>query len=338
MQLAGNFTSQVAAVNEYRFPSLFGSLHWTRKFFEVANAGARLYGGNARFTFGIRPLGSPDRPSARFEASYSDVDLQQVSDLYALAGVRFSGRASGRNVLEWPLGKFNEHRGGGQVVAASPTGAVSTASPLDQARERDRDHTAHEWGPFVPVPLADHIPIAGDVAYRYGPDTVDVENGRFITEKTNVAFSGRTAWGGQSNFHFHVVSGDWQESDQVLAGILTDFGSRTGAVTFGGRGEFDGDMTGPMRRPRVEGRFSGEDMRAWDTNWGSGQAHIVVENSYVTIGDGVVRTDVRERGSAFNRRGAIAGKKSTRAFVSTSATLMGSGTRSNSTTGRSPVG
>ena len=81
--LSGNFTSQVAAVDDYRFPSLFGSLHWTRGFFEVTNAGSRLYGGNARFTFGIRPLGSPDRPTARFDASYTDVDLRQISDLYA---------------------------------------------------------------------------------------------------------------------------------------------------------------------------------------------------------------------------------------------------------------
>ena len=39
----------------------------------------------------------------------------------------------------------------------------------------------------------------------------------------------------------------------MLAGMLTDFGARTGPVAFGGRGEFDGSMTGPFRRPRVEG-------------------------------------------------------------------------------------
>ena len=48
-------------------------------------------------------------------------------------------------------------------------------------------------------------------------------------------------------------------------------------------------MTGPFRRPRVEGRFSGEDLRAWDTLWGSGAARIVVENGYVNVADGIVR-------------------------------------------------
>src|SRR5262245_60316974 len=298
--LFGNFTSQVAAVNEYRFPSLFGSLHWTRSFFEVTNAGSRLYGGNARFTFGIRPLGSTDRPTARFDASYADVELRQISDLYALPGVRFSGTASGRNLLEWPLGKFSGHQGDGQIAVVAPPDSTSMPATLVAARADDRDHASHEWGPFAPTPLADHIPIAGEMTYRYGPDDVDVTNGRFVTEKTNVAFFGRTAWNGdQSSFHFHVVSGDWQESDEVLAGILTDFGSRTGPVNFGGRGEFDGDMTGPMHRPRVEGTFSGEDMRAWDTNWGTGRAHIVVENSYLTIGDGVIRdgqSEIRAEG------------------------------------------
>ena len=58
-------------------------------------------------------------------------------------------------------------------------------------------------------------------------------------------------------------------------------------------------MTGSFSKPRVEGLFTGEDMRAWDTIWGDGGAHIVVENSYVTVADGVVRkgdSDIRAEG------------------------------------------
>ena len=93
----------------------------------------------------------------------------------------------------------------------------------------------------------------------------------------------------RSRLPFHVTSSDWQESDQVLAGIISDFGSPTGAVPFAGRGEFDGVMTGAFRAPRVEGLFTGEDLRAFDTLWGSGSAQIVVENRYVNVKDGVVR-------------------------------------------------
>ena len=91
-----------------------------------------------------------------------------------------------------------------------------------------------------------------------------------------MSFNGSTAYGDRSRLPFHVTSSDWQESDQVLAGILTDFGSQTTAVAFGGRGEFDGLMTGAFRRPRVEGEFSGEDLRAWDTPWGGAAGHLVI--------------------------------------------------------------
>ena len=53
-------------------------------------------------------------------------------------------------------------------------------------------------------------------------------------------------------------------------------------------------MTGPFRHPRVEGLFSGEDLRAWDTLWGSGDARIVVENAYVKVTNGVIRRDEGE--------------------------------------------
>ena len=69
---------------------------------------------------------------------------------------------------------------------------------------------------------------------------------------------------------------------------MSDFGAPRNPVTFGGRGEFDGTMTGPFRSPRVEGEFSGEDLRGFDTLWGGGDAHIVVENDYVRVTDGVV--------------------------------------------------
>ena len=105
-----------------------------------------------------------------------------------------------------------------------------------------------------------------------------------------MTFNGRTSWGADSRFAFHVTSRDWQESDQVLAGLIRDFGSPSDAVVaIGGRGEFDGVMTGPFRRARVEGTFTGDDLRAWDTTWGTGSAHIVYDNDYISVSNGVIR-------------------------------------------------
>src|SRR5262249_45083509 len=79
------------------------------------------------------------------------------------------------------------------------------------------------------------------------------------------------------------------ESDEVLAGILTDFGSPSSPIPFGGRGEFDGTLTGLLRRPRVEGSFSGENLWAWDTTWGNGTGRLAIENGYVTVTEGSIR-------------------------------------------------
>ncbi len=40
-------------------------------------------------------------------------------------------------------------------------------------------------------------------------------------------------------------------------------------------------------------------MRAWDTLWGDGSAHIVIENGYVTVRDGCIRrgdSEIRAEG------------------------------------------
>src|SRR5205823_5426888 len=151
------------------------------------------------------------------------------------------------------LGHFDQHRGDGDLTATAPDGVDMMAGALT-VRAGD-DASAAAWGPFAPMPLAGHVPMAARLSYRYDPSQIDVDAGEFATEQTHVAFSGQTAWGDQSAFRFKVVSRDWQESDEILAGILTAFGSSTGPVAFAGRGEFDGAMAGPFRRPRVEGRF-----------------------------------------------------------------------------------
>ncbi|HEY7292912.1 MAG TPA: translocation/assembly module TamB domain-containing protein [Vicinamibacterales bacterium] len=281
--LSGTFTSEELGVYHYRFPSLYGALRWTPTSFDVYDAGAHFAGGDATFSYAIAPLGSKTKPSARFEFNVDGLDLQQLTDLEQLRGQRFAGSASWHNVLEWPMGRFRERHGDGYLVVSPPAGETPMTATLPPA-----DPSLAEWGPFAPVPLPAHLPIAGEVTYEYGPDTVTFEPSRFVTERTHVTFEGSTAYGDDSRMPFHVTSSDWQESDQLLAGIITDFGSPTGPVAFGGRGEFDGVFTGPFRRPRVEGNFKGDGLRAFDTSWGSAAGHITVQNSYVTVKDAAI--------------------------------------------------
>jgi hypothetical protein len=292
--LTGTFTSELAGVNTYRFPSLYGSLKWTQHAFDVWNAGSKFYGGDAQFAYSIKPFGAKTKPTQRFETTLRDVDLARFTDFEQLPGVRFAGAASLTNLLEWPSGHFSEHRGGGHLVVSPPPGVTTMTASLAAARAADAKHDRYEWGPFEPIPLPAHLPIAGELTYRYGPDDVSIDAGRFETEHTHVTFDGDTKWGGQSRLPFHVTSDDWQESDELLAGIITDFGSPKRPVPFAGRGQFDGVMTGAFRDPRVEGLFSGENLYAFDTLWGDGSARIVVQNSYVNVTDGVIRRDDSE--------------------------------------------
>jgi hypothetical protein len=138
--------------------------------------------------------------------------------------------------------------------------------------------------PIPPTfPFVFTTPIGGAMRYTYGPEWVTFAPGWIATASTYVELQGRTAWGDRSTLPFHVTSGDWQESDQWLTAVMTAFGSPTRPVPVGGEGRFDGTMTGAFRRPRVEGRFAGERMRAWDVEWGAAAADLVVENSYVDI-------------------------------------------------------
>ncbi|HVL52775.1 MAG TPA: hypothetical protein VM344_00775, partial [Vitreimonas sp.] len=297
-ELTGTFSSPVAGVNEWRFPNLKGSVLWVPEKLEITDATSDLYGGSARFGYRMAPLGKPGVPAvAAWDVQYRNVDLARITDFLETEGLRLAGRASGQNRLEWPLGKWAAKRGAGQVAvvppARVPPGAMMTREiPPDRLAEE----LAHEPepGPFNPYAPLGYLPIAGRVEYRLDPSWITLGPSWIATEKTYVEFEGRTAYGQGSRIPFHVTSLDWQESDRVLSGVLTAFGSPTGAIPIGGYGEFDGVMLGAFARPRIEGTFAGDRMRAWNVVWGQGRAEVVVENGYAVVSNAVVTSGESE--------------------------------------------
>jgi hypothetical protein len=287
-ELKGNFHSPLAGVNAYRFNDLRGSVVWLPESLDVTNATAGLYGGTARFTYRQAPLGQPGvRATATFDAAYENVDLTEFTNFLELQGLRLAGRATGRNLLEWPLGRFAEHRGDGSISTDPGVQTLTrqlTAAQLTAAEERSRN-----WGEFSNHLPDAPVPVRGELTYAYGPEWVDIGPSRLATPDTYVELEGRTAYGDRSKINFHVTTADWQESDRLFAGILTAFGSRTGVIPIGGYGTFDGVMVNNVRRPRIEGAFAGERMRAFDVVWGGITGRAVIENSYVDVMNGVIR-------------------------------------------------
>jgi translocation and assembly module TamB len=138
------------------------------------------------------------------------------------------------------------------------------------------------------------VPVGGSLAYEIEPDWIPIGSSRLATPTTLVEFEGSTAYGTDSRIPFHVTSADWQESDRLMAGILTAFGASTNAIEIGGYGTFDGTMLNAFRSPRIEGAIAGEHMRAWGVDWGSVNGSAVIENGYVDTKGVVIGSSTRE--------------------------------------------
>ncbi len=290
-ELEGSFSSAHAGVNDVHFSSLAGSLLWLPKRFEVRDATADFYGGSTRFSYSMSPLGQPTPALATFDVQYENVDLAQLIDARQIQGIRLAGRATGMNFMTWPVGHFSEHEGEGRLSIAPSGGPplLERSPPSEIARHSLDEQLGLEWGPFYGRPLDRHVPVGAEVEYSFGREWIDLGPSHFATPTSLVEFEGRTAFGERSRIPFQVTSADWQESDRLLAGVMTAFGSPTNAVPIGGRGEFDGLMIGSFRSPRIEGTFSGEHVRAWSVDWGSIDAAIAVENSYLDVERGMAR-------------------------------------------------
>ena len=297
-ELKGSFVSAVAGVNDWRFPNLRGSVLWLPDRLEITNATSEVYGGTARFDYRMAPFGQPTPARATWDVAYTDVDLVRLTDFLETEGLRLSGRASGRNRLEWPLGKWALKTGQGEATIEPPPDVRPMTRELPADLVAELSALPDEEGPFNPQLSLGYLPIAGHIVYSLDPQWIRLQKSWAATSRTYVEFEGQTAFGEQSRIPFHVSSLDWQESDRVLAGIMTAFGSRTGAVPMGGYGEFDGVLLEAFKRPRILGTLNGERFRAWDVIWGSGRADLAIENSYVfvsnatlTKGDSEIRAD-----------------------------------------------
>ena len=300
-ELKGTFSSAVAGVNQYRFPNLRGDVRWSPETLAVTNATADAYGGRSRFTYTMSPLNRRGVPATMvFDTEYESVSLSQLSDLYELEGLRLAGTINGRNRMEWRSGRFGAGTWEGRVQFVPPAGAQLASRQVPADAIEARAALGEPVGPFSSHTPLDPVPIGGEIVYERGPEWIDIGPSRIATPETYVEFEGRTAYGERSRIPFHVTSWDWQESDRVFAGLLTALGSPTNAIPIGGYGTFDGVLFDNVRRPRIEGMFAGERMRAFDVVWGSARGTAVIENNYadvkdvvITSGDSTVHTDGR---------------------------------------------
>ena len=289
-ELTGTFRGAETTFNGLQFPGIEGAVVWASNRFEVFDVRSGFYGGDLQLAYSMQPLGKPAPGRAALDVNYRDVDVAPLLDAFELAGVRPAARVSGHNLLEWPTDSFADRSGHGRMTAA-PAGGVElmTSATAPPAGPRE----AYAAVAFTPDGAPWSFPVGGAVTYSITPDGIEIEPGRLATPYTEIRFRGWTAYGGESRIPFNVTSADWQESDRLMASVMTAFGVPTGEIAVGGRGSLDGVMLGSFASPRIEASFDGRDIRAWNVSWGAGRGAITVENSYLDVAGGRF-----ERGSA----------------------------------------
>lgn len=300
--LRGRFTSDLATLDtpgtRLVFPRLQGSLAWLPNRFAVTDASADFYGGRANFDYSLAPLGTPRPATARFSTQYEGVDLQTFSHGIQFGGLDLRGRASGQNEMSWQNGRLRATlAGSGRMTAAPPAGQRMASAALEPGESAPPPEPA----PFQKDRPLGPLPVSGEVAYRFDPDGLDLDPSWVASSQTYVSFQGRADYGARSNLPFHVTSHNWQESDRILAAILTSAGAPTGAVEAGGFGQFDGVMTRSFSQPRIEGRFAGDATRSWGVTWGRAVGDLVIENQFITIRNAVISRPSGERMTADGR-------------------------------------
>ena len=283
-ELSGTFKSADAALQELPFPALNGDLIWTQDRFEILRAESSFFDGEIEFDYAMKPLGSMSSGVSTFDVNYTEVELDLLFDALAVSGARPTGKAGGNVFLTWPIGRFENRYGDGTLLVSPPAGVqLQSRNPRGK---RAREQWAYAEKP-IGIISPWRFPMGAEIDFEFDQSAVAFESSQISTPLTLVEFDGQTAWGSDSHIPFHVVSGDWQESDRLMAAVMTAFGRPTGEIAVSGYGEMTGAMFGDFFSPRIEAHFEGDGIRAWNVDWDHGRGDIVVQGPYLQVSDGL---------------------------------------------------
>jgi len=281
-EVHGTFTSDLLRVSGLDFPKLSGRMLWVPNRLEVVGTESAFYGGTMRLAYAL-DSGAGRTSIADLSMTYRGVDLIEFGRVWGWDGIALASRANGWHAMQWPSGRFADMAGEGvlratpmddRVLAEAELPAVAVYAPQEVPFLKDRELDPQATG--------------GVITYRMTPTLVTFGESWAATPETHLSFRGTTGWRDTAEIPFRVVSTDWLATDRLLAGVLTAFGSKTGAVDVGGRGVFDGVLTQWFATPHIEGHFTGDGIRAWDVVWGRARGDLVIENSYVTVSNSLV--------------------------------------------------
>ena len=282
-ELTGTFTAPDPTLIDLAFPALEGDLIWTNDRFEITRAHSAFYEGTLDFTYAMKPLGAPEPGVATFLPRVTGASLDPLLEALEVQGVRPLGRLGGEARLEWPLGAMAERHGEASVRIDPPDGVALLPRGIRPTSRRTG--WAYAAQPFDPDGGPWRFPMGGEARFTFDPDEgVMVEPGWISTPLTAIRFdTGQIDEPDTTRIPFDVVSADWQESDRMLAATLTAFGRPTGELALAGYGSMNGLLLGDIGSPRIEARFDGDGIHAWNVNWGHGEGDFVLEDNILDV-------------------------------------------------------
>ena len=183
------------------------------------------------------PFGTERRRRAPLRRRLSRRRSRALTDFLETHGIRLAGRATGHNLLEYPLGRFPRNRPRhGSIVEPPPRACRLHGRATPPIRPRSA--TGERLGPRVGTvrtarllePRADWRQAHATPRARW--IEIGAEPPRDAADLRRP--SRADGLGRGSTLPFHVTSADWQESDRLLAGIISAFGSDTRAMPIGG--------------------------------------------------------------------------------------------------------
>ena len=286
-ELTGSFTSEYWTFQGFDFPVFDGDLVWTRDLFEITRATSGFYGGGLEFTYAMKPLGSDEQSIATFAPRVNGTELLPLFEAIGISGIRPLGTVGGEVLLEWPTNNFDDRRG-----HASLDFVPANEVPLQSRAVRpvgSRIGWSYAERSFAPDSEPWHFPLGGKIDLRFDPERIDVFSSWIATPLTAVTFNGWTKWGDESRIPFNVMSADWQESDRLMVAFMTAFNRATEELDVGGYGSLSGVMSGEFLSPRFDATFDGDDVYAWNVDWGHGAGELIIEDGFLDVANGLFR-------------------------------------------------
>ena len=209
--------------------------------------------GNARVAIAS---GGTSQVSADFN------NLEIAGPLTALSGsaVPLAGRATGRVDLTFP--------GTDYKLASGTISTRLSANAGDTSGER--------------------IPITGEVSMRADRGTFDIQQVNLQTPATRFTATGRFSFENESNLQVDLNSSDAAELQTVLisSGLLAEMEEQMRGIELGGQLAFNGNITGRLSSPNVNGKVSVGSLIVNGNEFGTLSATVAMNDTEIRIPDG----------------------------------------------------